>query len=204
MSIKKDLVINNLKVIDKNEVYDNWSALSVNGGAVIKKGLKIGFQANPVNGLVSFDNDNLLSFSDKYGWDILNNRNFFSEILFPDEFKQNSKNVIKETDKKEILNLDLTIDDLKLFYFKIPDDASKIDEIVFNINMINNHNNIIKIFIINESTNDSIIINFNNSFKIYYIEQYNNIINKEDNCELILNIFDDKIFVKKYKYFIRN
>jgi hypothetical protein len=70
--------------------------------------------------------------------------------------------------------------------------------------MINNHNNIIKIFIINESTNDSIIINFNNSFKIYYIEQYNNIINKEDNCELILNIFDDKIFVKKYKYFIRN
>ena len=204
MSIKKDLVINNLKIVDTNEVYNNWSALTVSGGVNIKKGLKIGFQSNPVNGLISFDNDNLLSYSDKYGWDMLNNHNYYSEIIFPDEYLINEKNIIKDKNSKNIIEIEMPIDDIKLFYLKIPVETLDFDELKFNINLINNNNNVIKLIIINNSENQEEIkieFNNNNNNNFNYIENYDNIIKKGSNTEFELNIIDDNIFIKKFNYF---
>ena len=204
MSIKKDLVINNLKVIDTNEVYNNWSAMTVSGGVNIKKGLKIGFQSNPVNGLISFDNDNLLSYSDKYGWDMLNNHNYYSEIIFPEEYLINEKNIIKEKNNKNIIEIDLPIDDLKLFYFKIPEETLEFDELKFNLNIINNNNNVIKLIIINNSSEkENIKIEFNNNYNFHYIENYNDFIMKSSKTEFELNIIEYNIFIKNFRYLTR-
>jgi hypothetical protein len=204
MSIKKDLVINNLKVIDTNEVYNNWSAITVSGGVNIKKGLKIGFQSNPVNGLISFDNDNLLSYSDKYGWDMLNNHNYYSEIIFPEEYLINEKNIIKNKNSKNIIEIDLPIDDLKLFYFKIPEETLEFDELKFNLNIINNNNNVVKLIILNNSPErDNIKIEFNNNYNFHYIENYNDLIMKSSKTEFELNIIEENIFIKNFRYLTR-
>lgn len=182
--MNKDLVVNNLKINNNNDLTNDMASIISNGSLLIKKGIKIGFQSNPINGMIVFDNDNFLGYSNKFGWDIINNHNFFLEIILPDEFKLNpDKNIIVQDDKN-IFNLDLNIEDSKYFYLKFDNNTLKI-KLLININLVNNYNNIIKIIFINESQND-IDFSFTNTNLKFYNKIDKILTNKILECDVCL------------------
>jgi hypothetical protein len=80
-----DLNINFLNVLNNKDVtqLNNnifKSALTVEGGGVIKKGLKIGYQENMVSGLLIYDNENFFGYSDKYGLTPLSKHNDYTQL----------------------------------------------------------------------------------------------------------------------------
>ena len=217
-----DLNINFLNVLNNKEVIhiDNGKtdifkgALTVEGGGVIKKGLKIGYQEKMVSGLLIYDNENFFGYSDKYGLTLLSKHNDYTELIIEKDFFEKSdiqkispiqtnggkdmvKNNNNDLNKIIPIKLDIEFKDLNNFYLTIPTLYSNKQ---FNLNidlellihsecLITN----ITIAIINESSR-------NVSYKIintncYYQKGFDNIVNGNNIVKINVELIDKKYFL---------
>ena len=75
----KDILAENIKILNTKDVsiINNndedyiFSALTVEGGGVFKKGLAIGMQEKMIPGLLLYDDENFYGFSEKHGLSML-------------------------------------------------------------------------------------------------------------------------------------
>ena len=146
---QKDIIARNIKIINDKDISiinnnddENYlfSALTVEGGGVFKKGIAIGMQEKMVPGLIIFDNENFYGFSDKNGLSLLSTHMEYNELSMPKNIFENPVNKLqpvqnnlsenfknlKETEKIENknLNIDLQIKDTNNFYIIIPKEYS--------------------------------------------------------------------------------
>jgi hypothetical protein len=209
-------VLNTKEVIhiDNGQTDLYKGALTVEGGAVIKKGLKIGYQENTtVSGLMIYDNENFYGYSDKYGLILLSKHNDYIELEIDKSFfdkndgnritpiqTNSSKNMsnFNDIDNKYIpLKLDIDIKDLSKFYLTIPalyTNKNFILNIEFDLS-INNECLIsdIVIIIINQS-NKPINYKFNNK-NCYYNITGNAVINSLSTTRFQIDIVDKKYYL---------
>ena len=226
---QRDIIAKNIKIINEKEVsiINNededyiFSALTVEGGGVFKKGLAIGMQEKMVPGLIIYDTENFYGFSEKYGLSLLSTHPEYNELYIPESTFDNKleRNIIqptnknnsehfqnlKETEKIEnkILNIDLELKDTNNFYIVIPEKYNSNKFLLsFNITFIIDMNTIISnisLMIINESNKEA-------SFEIlnrncYYDDNFNKIINKNSINKILLEVItNNHLIIHKFKY----
>ena len=224
---KKDIIAENIKILNNREINiinnldgDDYifSALTVEGGGVFKKGLVIGIQERMIPGLLMYDNENFYGFTEKHGLCLLSTHPEYNELMIPSnifevkEDRLQPTNVndtfknLKETEKIENknLNIDLQIRDTNNFYITIPKNYENTKFILtFDVSYIYDLNTII--------SNLSLVI-INNSdkqayFKItnencYYDSNFTNEINKNSIIKLNLEVINENTFIiEKKNYF---
>ena len=215
---QKDIIVQNIKILNDKDISiishnDEdyiFSALTVEGGGVFKKGIAIGIQNKMIPGLLMYDNDNFYGFSEKYGLLLLSTHPEYIELGLPDNIFD--KNIIQPTLKNDPeqfhniehknLNIDLQIADSNNFYITIPPNYINSKFILtFNINYIFDLNSIISnltLVIINESDKDA-FIKINN--KCYFNKDYNNNIEKKTINKINLEIINSNYFlINKFTY----
>ena len=197
---QKDIVAKNIKILSDKEVsvINNddedylFSALTVEGGGVFKKGIAIGMQEKIVPGLIIYDEENFYGYSERYGLLLLSKYPDYNKLemhssIFENKIEkiqpiqsnnqidtfQNSKD--SKTGNKN-LNIDLQIKDISNFYIIIPIEYDFSNfEITFDIKYIYDLNSIVSnlsLVIINESNKNSYINIINNN--CYYENKFNN------------------------------
>ncbi len=204
--MNRNEIINNLKIISEEEVsafedkisddIHYMSALSCEGGGSFKKGVRIGLQENLVGGVIIYDGENFLGFSEKYGMCLLSNHHNNIYLQLPESiFITEKKNKIKpvnlnEQDKnsnlEKKLNMDIEVKDLSYFYTTIP----KIYEnstfnLTFDIKILYDEQTFISevyIVFINPS-NKKIELELNQN-NLYFSENFRKEINENEICEL--------------------
>ena len=226
---QNDIIAKNIKIINEKEVsiINNddedyiFSALTVEGGGVFKKGIAIGMQEKMVPGLIIYDSENFFGFSEKYGLSLISTHPEYIELSIPDNIFENKleRNVIqptnknnsehfqnlKETEKIENknLNIDIELKDTNNFYIIIPEnyDISK-SILSFNITYIFDLNTIISnisLVIINKSNKEAFFKITNNN--CYYEDNFDNTLNKNSINKIFLEIINNNYFiVHKKKY----
>ena len=217
-----DLNVNFLNVLNNKDVihinngnYDVFKgALTVEGGGVIKKGLKIGYQEKMVSGLLIYDNENFFGYSDKYGLTLLSKHNDYTELIIEKDFFEKSdiqkispiqtnggkdmvKNNSSDLNKIIPIKLDIEFKDLNNFYLTIP---SLYSNKQFNLNidlelLINNECLItnISIAIINESSRNVSYKFINNN--CYYQKGFDKIVNGNNIVKINVELIDKKYFL---------
>ena len=206
-------VLNNKDVIHiDNDVFKG--ALTVEGGGVIKRGLKIGYQEKMVSGLLIYDNENFFGYSDKYGLTLLSKHNDYTELIIEKDFFEKSdiqkiypiqtnggKDMLKNSsiDLNKIIpiKLDIEFKDLSNFYLTIPSIYSNKQ---FNLNidlelLINKECLItnITIAIINESSKNISYKFINNN--CYYQKGFDKIVNGNNIVKINVELIDKKYFL---------
>jgi hypothetical protein len=226
---QNDIIAKNIKIINEKEVsiINNddedyiFSALTVEGGGVFKKGIAIGMQEKMVPGLIIYDSENFFGFSEKYGLSLISTHPEYIELSIPDNIFENKleRNIIqptnknnsehfqnlKETEKIENknLNIDIELKDTNNFYIIIPEnyDISK-SILSFNITYIFDLNTIISnisLVIINKSNKEAFFKITNNN--CYYEDNFDNTLNKNSINKIFLEIINNNYFiVHKKKY----
>ena len=219
---QKDIIVQNIKILNDKDISiishnDEdyiFSALTVEGGGVFKKGIAIGFQNKMIPGLLMYDNENFYGYSEKYGLSLLSIHSEYIQLELPDTIfdDKDSHNVLqpvqknasgnfenlKETDKIEnkSLNIDLQVSNPNNFYIIIPPSYSNAKFILtFNIKYTYDLNSIIpnlSLVIINESDNNA-FINITN--KCYYDNNYNNDIIKQSINKIKLEVINNNYFL---------
>lgn len=231
MSNQKDIIAQNIKILNTKEVsiINNededyiFSALTVEGGGVFKKGLSIGMQDKMVSGLMIYDEENFYGFSEKYGLSLLSTHPEYNQLTIPESIFENKadRNTLqpiqnkpsehfqnlKDTEKIEnkILNIDLQIKDVNNFYIIIPAEYSLNKFILtFDINYIYDLNSIISnlsLVLINES-NKSAFFTITNE-NCYYEDNFNKELEKNSINKLNLEIIDNNYFIISKKSFTK-
>lgn len=231
MSNQKDIIAQNIKILNTKEVsiINNededyiFSALTVEGGGVFKKGLSIGMQDKMVSGLMIYDEENFYGFSEKYGLSLLSTHPEYNQLTIPESIFENKadRNTLqpiqnkpsehfqnlKDTEKIEnkILNIDLQIKDVNNFYIIIPTEYSLNKFILtFDINYIYDLNSIISnlsLVLINES-NKSAFFTITNE-NCYYEDNFNKELEKNSINKLNLEIIDNNYFIISKKSFTK-
>jgi len=198
----KDILSQNLKVLNTKEVsiINNkddddyiYSALTVEGGAVVKKGMCIGIQDKMVPGLMIYDNENFYGFSEKHGLLLMGNNNEYNQLEFPLSIFNDSANEklqpTKTTNKMDNfenvknsetvnknLNIDLQVKDSSLFYLTIPEQYSAVKyTITFDITYLYDMSSVVShlSFIIINETNKPMFFNILNR-RCYYKPSFSN------------------------------
>lgn len=212
----KDIIAQNIKItnirdatlINNNDGEDDvFAPLTVEGGAVFKKGIVIGIQERMISGLLLYDNENFYGFSDKHGLSLLSPHTEYTELEIPQSiFLSEQRNILqptatstqnndlfqnlKNTEKIEFknLNIDLNIKDTYNFYITIPEIYSKsLFELTFDITYIYDLNSIISnitLVFINKSNKNAFYKIKNDN--CYYMSGFDNEINK--NCIIKINV----------------
>ena len=220
----QDIIAKNIKVLSSRDVSEInngsdeylFSALTVEGGGVFKKGLAIGMQEKMVSGLMIYDdeNENFYGFSNRHGLTLLSPHYDYNELEIPDNiFIEEEKNIIRpsnindtfkdmtESVKDMVKNIDLElhIKDTNNFYIIIPKiyNDSK-NSINFNITYIIDINTVITnmtFMCINES-NKKAYFNITNE-NCYYEESKleQNVINKTSIKSIIIEIVKSDCFI---------
>lgn len=230
---QKDIIAQNIKILNNkdisiinNEDGDDYifSALTVEGGGVFKKGIAVGIQEKMIPGLLIYDNENFYGFSEKYGLCLLSTHTEYNELVIPGSIFDNKlerhtiqptdKNVsenfknLKETEKIETknLNIDLQIKDTNNFYIIIPEDYNNNKFVLtFDITYIYDMNTII-------SNLSLILINKSNKlayFKIinencYIEDNFSTEIEKNAINKINLEIIDNNYLILSKKVFRKN
>jgi hypothetical protein len=196
----------------KNDIFK--ASLTVEGGGVIKKGLKIGYQEKMVSGLLIYDNENFFGYSDKYGLTLLSKHNDYTELIIEKDFfeKNNiqkiaptqtngSKDMIKnnnnDLNKIVPIKLDIEFKDLNNFYLTIP---SLYSNKQFNLNIeleLSIHSECLitnlNIVLVNES-NKNVSYKFINN-NCYYQKGFDNIVNGNNIIKINIELIDKKYFL---------
>jgi hypothetical protein len=234
---KKDIIAHNLKVTSEKEVsiiYNDdqenylFSALTIEGGGVFKKGIAVGMQDKMVPGLIIYDNENFYGFSEKNGLSLMSPHNEYIELTLPDNFfESNEKNILqpsmpnvnnsalvdlKETEKNinKNLNIDIQIKDINNFYILIPNSYTKSKfELTFDISFIYDLNIIISnlsLAFINNSNKNAfikIVDNNNNRTSFYYEKDFLTEIMSNTVYKINLEIINENNFIISSKSFMR-
>ena len=226
----KDIIAQNIKILNERDVSiisnNNdedylFSALTVEGGGVFKKGIAIGIQDKMVSGLLMYDDENFYGYSQKYGLCLLSTHAEYSELLIPEHIFENKENRntlqpvqlntsehfqnLKETEKIENknLNIDLQIKDSNNFYIIIPETYSTTKFILtFDITYIFDLNSIISsltLVLVNDSSKTAFfkIINDN----CYYEDNFDNRIEKNSVNKINVEIINNNYFIMSKKTF---
>jgi hypothetical protein len=232
MFTQKDIIAKNIKIINEKEVsiINNededyiFSALTVEGGGVFKKGIAIGMQEKMVPGLIIYDSENFFGFSEKYGLSLISTHPEYIELSIPDNIfeiksernviqptnKNNSENFqnFKDTEKIENknLNIDLELKDTSNFYIIIPEHYSDNKSILsFNITYIFDLNSIISnlsLVIINKSNKDAFFKITNDN--LFYEDNFDNILNKNSINKIFLEVINNNYFIINKKKYNKN
>ena len=217
---QKDIIAQNIKILNNKDVSQIinkdstyiFSALTVEGGGVFKKGLAIGMQDKMINGLLLYDNENFYGYSDKNGLSLLSSHQEYCELDIPLSSFENKEERLQPVPKntsehfntmssttKEIhknLNIDLHIEDTNNFYITIPSIYNESAFILtFDITYIYDMNSIISnltIAIINESDKD---VFFKITNKCYYAKDFDNKIDKKSVTKIGLEIINENCFI---------
>jgi len=228
---QKDIIAKNIKILNEKEVsiINNndedyyFSALTVEGGGVFKKGLAIGMQEKMVPGLLIYDTENFYGFSEKYGLSLLSTHPEFIELSIPDDIfeikkerntiqptnKNNSEHFqnLKDTEKIEDknLNIDIELKDTNNYYIIIPEVYNNMKSILyFNINYIIDLNTIISnltLIIINNSNKDAFFKIINNN--CYCEENFDTSLNKNSIHKIYMEVINNNYFIISKKKYIK-
>ena len=166
MSKKTDIIANQITIkndrdispiIDGEDV-NYFSALTVQGGGVFGKGIKLGMQDKMIPGMVFYDNENFYGFSEKHGLCLLSTHSEYQEIILPESlFLKKQQEVGNNNSLSAIrLNIDLSFKDFPNVFLRIPDFYERVPStLFFQIQLIVDMNSIIsKVdFVIVNSTN---------------------------------------------------
>jgi len=219
---QKDIIAQNIKILNDKDIsiitHDDedyiFSALTVEGGGVFKKGIAIGIQQKMIPGLLMYDNENFFGYSEKYGLTLLSNHPEYTELELPENIfdTKEGRNILqpvqkntsehfqnlKETEKIENknLNIDLQIGDSSNFYIIIPENYSAPKFVLtFDITYIYNLNSIISnlsLVIINESNKPAF---FKITNKCYYGKDFNNELSQKSITKINLEIITENHFI---------
>ncbi len=207
--MNRNEIINNLKIISEEEVsaYEDkfsddinyMAALNCEGGGSFKKGVKIGIQENLVGGVIIYDGENFLGFSEKYGLSLLSQHhnnlylqlpeNIFVEKkrIKPSQNNQNNDNNQKEVlENEKKLNMDIEVKDISYFYTIVPKIYENSNfELIFNINVLyNEHTFISEVYIVFiNPTKKKIKIEFNQE-NIFFEQNFRKEIDNNEICEV--------------------
>ena len=225
---QKDIIARNIKIVSDKEVSiinnddDDYlfSALTVEGGGVFKKGVAIGMQEKMAPGLIIYDEENFYGFSEKYGLLLLSQHLEYNKLEIPISIFENridkiqpvqsnqseSFQNLKDTIIDKNLNIDLQIKDISNFYIVIPKeyDTSKF-KITFDIKYIYDLNTIISnlsLVFVNESNKNAYINITNNN--CYYENNFNNEIEQKSANNIYLEIISNDCFLISKKKFTKN
>jgi hypothetical protein len=232
MQNQRDIIAQNIKILNDKEVsiiINNededyiFSALTVEGGGVFKKGLSIGIQEKMVPGLMIYDQENFYGFSEKYGLSLLSTHPEYNQLNLPEnifEIKANKNTLqpvqknssehfqnLKETEKNENkrLNIDLEIKDINNFFIIIPKDYSLTKfSLTFDIRYIFDLNSIISnlsLILINESDKLAYFNIMNNN--CYYENNFNNTVEKNSITKIYLEVINSNYFIISKKSFTK-
>jgi len=221
----KDIITQNIKIINSrdatiinnNDEYNVFAPLTVEGGAVLKKGVVIGIQEKMVSGLLLYDNENFYGFSEKYGLSLLSPHTEYTELEVPqsvfllekpnilqpkttttqnNEFFKNENDSNNDIENKN-LNIDLHIKDTHNFYIIIPESYSKsVFNLTFDINYIYDLNSIISnitLVFINKSNKNGFFKILNNN--CYYHADFNNIIKQNTIVKINTEVINEDFFL---------
>ena len=230
MQSQRDITVQNIKILNDKEVsiINNnddedyiFSALTVEGGGVFKRGLSIGMQEKMIPGLMIYDQENFYGFSEKYGLLLLSTHPDYNQLDIPESIfeikntlqpvqKNSSEHFqnLKDTDKGENknLNIDIEIKDINNFFIIIPQDYNLTKFILtFDINYIFDLNSIISnlsLVFINES-NKSTFFNITNN-NCYYENNFTNNIEKNSITKIYLEVINSNYFIISKKIFTKS
>lgn len=227
---QKDIIAQNIKIQSNKEVsiINNdddeedyiYSALTVEGGGVFKKGIAIGIQEKMISGLIIYDNENFYGFSEKYGLSLLSPHSEYSELDIPNNiFENKSDNKLqpvqnngdnfqnlKDTETNKSLNIDLQIKDVNNFYIIIPKEYSTTKStLTFYIKYIYDLDSIISnisLVFINESNKSAFfeIVNDN----CYYENDFNKELYKDSVNKIYTDIINSDYFIINKKSFFKH
>lgn len=201
--MKTDGIFHTLKITNKEEVnsFDNKKTgevqtiapLIVEGGASFNKGIKLGIQENLIPGLIIYDGENFLGFSEKFGLCLLNTYSHSTYLELPTTIFQQEKRMIqskqsghfneeKERDTKEKtiknLKIEIEVKEIPTFYVVIPEIHNYTSfELNFDIHLIFGESQFLSqvdIIFINESSRD-ISFQIQNE-KIRYEKEFDRIV----------------------------
>lgn len=226
---QKDIIAQNIKIQSNKEVsiINNedeedyiYSALTVEGGGVFKKGIAIGIQEKMIPGLIIYDNENFYGFSEKYGLSLLSPHSEYSELVIPDNIFENKSDRnklqpvqnngdnfqnLKETETNKSLNIDLQIKDINNFYIVIPKNYSDTKSILtFYIKYIYDLDSIISnisLTFINES-NKSAFFEITND-NCYYDNDFNKELYKNSVNKIYTDVINNDYFIINKKSFFK-
>ena len=207
----RNSIIQSLKITNQDDVnvyedsihqsIQSIAPLIVEGGMSVGKGIKIGLQENLIPGLMMYDGENFLGFSEKFGLTLLSNHpqstyleippNVFSKkIQSVNGNRGSGGNDLKETEGIKKMNIELEIKDVSKFYVKIPEIYVTSNFIFhFDIELITNENTYVsdvRFMFMNESNKK---INFdilNVNMKIYYEKGFIKEVNGREMKELYI------------------
>lgn len=229
---QKDIIAQNIKILNDKDVSminnddDDYifSALTVEGGGVFKKGIALGIQSKMIPGLMIYDSENFFGFSEKYGLCLLSNHQEYNELVIPDAIFENKKdrNVLqpsdvnvsenfknlKETEKIENknLNIDLQIKDSNNFYIVVPEIYGESKFILtFDITYIIDMNTVISnlsLCFINKS-NKPVFFKITNE-ESYYEDNFSNEIEKKSVNKINVEVIDNNYLIFTKKTFRKN
>ena len=229
---QKDIIAQNIKILNDKDVSiisNNdedyiFSALTVEGGGVFKKGMAIGIQSKMIPGLMIYDTENFYGYSEKYGLCLLSNHAEYNELVIPDSVFENKKdrNVLqpidanssdnfknlKETDKIENknLNIDLQIKDSNNFYIVVPEIYGESKFILtFDITYIIDLNTVISnlsLCFINKS-NKPVYFKITND-ECYYEDNFSHEIEKKSINKINVEVLDNNYLIFTKKTFRKN
>lgn len=229
---QKDIIAQTIKILNNKDITiinnENdedymFSALTVEGGGVFKKGISIGIQEKMVPGLLMYDTENFYGFSEKYGLSLLSTHPEYTELELPEHIfnkgernriqpssKSNTDNFhdLKDTEKIENknLNIDLQIKDTNNFYIIIPKNYGDNKFILtFNIKYIYDLNSIISnmsLVFINNSNKIAYFKIINDNF--YYEDEFTDTIDINSINKIHLEIISSEYFILSKKIFKKN
>jgi hypothetical protein len=189
-------ILQSLKITSQEEVQviedtvhekiHTMAPLLVEGGVSVGKGIKIGIQENLVGGMMVYDGENFLGFSEKFGLTLLSNHHqstyleiplsIFQKKILPttsSETKDDRK--FQELDGIKKMNMALEIKDISTFYIRIPEIyGTSTFQLFFQIELFFEENHFvseIQLYIINESKKN-ISFDFQNKMKIFYQKEF--------------------------------
>ncbi len=231
----RNLIVQTLKVTQTDDVniYEDhvrdsihtMAPFTIEGGMSVGKGIKIGVQENLVPGLIVYDGENFMGFSEKFGLTMLgvHQQSTFLELPnslllnnriqpTPKPLSNNGENTINNNSMGNSnngglkrLNIELEIKDISNFYVKIPQSLG--NDLHFDVEFVFVENCFISefhLFVINESLRD-VRVNLGNKMnvqmRIKKEKNMNNEVKGGESVEWIMRrISNQYLFISKKEY----
>ena len=236
MSLKYgDLNVNVLNILSTKDVnyVENtkytpyfFGALNVEGGATVKRGLRIGYQEKLVPGIMIYDNENFFGYSEKYGLQLLNKASDYNELMITNDFfMEDAKNKIspaKTSFGKDLINeiksgddnfksidIDILLKDITKYSLIIPDIySSRKFHLTLDLQLIVDDECFItdlSFVIINESNKSlSIKISKDKDTKYYFSKEFQDDIGPQMIAKIDIEMIDKKYFLISQKKYTLN
>lgn len=228
----KDLIVHSLKVTNSNEanVYEDprngnihsIAPLQIEGGMTVKKGIKVGIQENLIPGLMIYDGENFMGFSEKYGLTLLSRPHQAMSLQIPESiFKKklqstqssttqgNQQSTSSFTNEQEVgemkrLNIDLTIQDISNYYIEIPEIYQQANFLLhFDVNILfqdTSHVSEIHLFCINRSSKRINIQFLCQNYQIHFSKIAKRFVPDRESIQFTFQRISNHLFISTHEF----